>query len=152
MPRLSAELRESQRLIVERIKATNPANPVSNERIAEVAGTCATVVSKWVSAKASAREMKWNEVRALADVFGYDVVIGSAAGAKGFRVSRLRTKAPADPVGATLAMTGSALAAVEVVRTAMADGKVDAKERPIVRAALEAALANAETAAAIGEA
>jgi hypothetical protein len=99
MPRLPAELRESQRLIVERIKATNPASPVSNERIAEVAGCSSTMVSKWISPGKDAREIKW-----------------------------------------------------DVVRAAWADGKVDARERALIREATAAVIDQADVVGAVGEA
>jgi hypothetical protein len=152
MPRLPAELRESQRLIVERIKATNPASPVSNERIAEVAGCSSTMVSKWISPGKDAREIKWGEVQKLADVFGWDVVVGRAASAKGYRVTRSRSKVAADPVGAAIALTGKSLAVVDVVRAAWADGKVDARERALIREATAAVIDQADVVGAVGEA
>jgi hypothetical protein len=98
-------------------------------QIAEHAGVDATMISKWIADSGDRREMTFDAVRRLADVYGWDVVVGPLAAAAGWQFSRLDAEATPDARGTSIELVSASAELAATVNRALADGRLDEDER-----------------------
>jgi hypothetical protein len=121
---LSRSALASQQALIARLVASG----ATKGAIAEAAGVDACVVSKWNTDGTDPRAITLDEARRLADVYGWDVVMGPLATAAGWTVAQTSAVPAADPRLASIDLSLQVTTLARDVHAALADGRFDDRE------------------------
>jgi hypothetical protein len=121
---LSRSALASQQALIARLVASG----ATKGAIAEAAGVDACVVSKWNTDGTDPRAITLDEARRLADVYGWDVVMGPLATAAGWTVAQASAVPAADARLASIDLSLQVTTLARDVHAALADGRFDDRE------------------------
>jgi hypothetical protein len=132
---LSRSALATQQVLIARLIAAG----ATKGAIAEHAGVDACVVSKWITDGADPRAMTLDEARRLADVYGWDLVMGPLARPSGWTIARAEAE-PCEARMGTLDLSGLVARLAKMVHEAAADGRYDPHEREQIAAEIRGVL------------